>query len=420
VAAAEKLVASLGALAAGAEGNLALAIGQWLVQTLSPALPELERPDKWTGDTAYESRILQAMGGRAGPADRVVTWEGLSYQVDIAAAERARLQRIRDEVPTPGLDRALAGGRPDQLAAALVTLAYVPALGDPDGAVTLSPDVVTRHDFGVGSHPPLGELLAWTPPVERSGDGQPWRVSGSLMGLDLGLARLALRRISADEMPQVPTINLNDELVLARTVMALNAYDLEDADRDAIAAAVARGRERLAEAGHDAAALDTLAREAGLPVSLRQTIPWTLRQPGVDPALWFGLRDFFWLGQPKLDPARLARWGVISEPLDGRLVTRFPPAEPWESYGGRPDAGLLGSQLPDLTLRIAEETARLKLPAAVVPALLTYATQDFWHDVEARFPDDWPAMMRQAVRVTARRVEDYVAAIAGDGPLRPR
>jgi hypothetical protein len=157
-----------------------------------------------------------------------------------------------------------------------------------------------------------------------------------------------------------------------------------------------------------------------LPVSLRQTMPWTLRQEGVDPARWFGLRDFFWLGQPKLDGARLARWGVISDPLDGRLVTRFPLPEPWESYSGRPDAGLLGSQLPDLTLRMVEETARLKLPARVVPALLAYATQDFWHDVESRFPDDWPAMSRQAVQIPARRVEDYVAALAGDGPLRPR
>lgn len=416
----ERLIASLGKAAASSDGGPSAGVRRWMVETLSPALPDLERPDQWSGETAYESRILQAMSGRSGGAERTLEWEGLSYRVDLADAERSRLQRIREVLPTPGLDAAIASARHDRLAAAMLALVYVPALGDPEGPVTLSPDVVTRHDFGVGSHAPVGDALAWQPPVERSGDGQPWRVSGSLLGLDLGLARLALRRITVDEMPQVPTINLNDEMVLARTAMALNAYDLEDADRDALAAAVARGRERVRQAGRDTAALEALAREAGLPASLRQTLAWTLRQPDVDPGEWFGMRDFYWLGRPTLDPARAARWGVISDPMDGRLVTRFPPPEPWESYGGRPDAGILAAQLPDLTLRVAEETARMKLPARLVPALLAYATQDFWHEVEARFPDDWTAMTRQAVRVTSERVQDYVAAIAGDGPLRPR
>ena len=48
-----------------------------------------------------------------------------------------------------------------------------------------------------------------------------------------------------------------------------------------------------------------------------------------------------------------------------------------------------------------------------------YAAQDYWHDVDSRFPDDWPAMTRQALALSPSRVEDYVAALAGDGPLRP-
>ena len=416
----ERLIMSLGTAAATGEGGPVEAVARWIVDTLCPALPELDRPDRLTAETAYESRILQAMGGPTAPGDATINWEGLAYRVDLAASERSRLQRIRAIVPSPGLDKALASRRSEDLAAALVALVYTPALGDPEGAVMLSPDVVRRHDFGVGSHAPAGEAQAWLPPQERSGDGQPWRVSGALVGLDLGLARLALRRLAADEMPAVPTINLNDQLVLARTVMALNPYDLEDADRDALAASVARGRARLQEAGRDPAAIEALAREAGLPATLRQTLAWTLRVPGADPAAWFGLRDMYWLGRPTLDAARTARWGVIGEPVNGRLITRFPPPEPWEHFGGRPDAGLLGAQVPDLTLRIVEETVRLKLPARLVPALLAYATQDFWHDVDARFPDDWPAMVRRAAVVPATRVEDYVAAVAGDGPLRPR
>ena len=82
--------------------------------------------------------------------------------------------------------------------------------------------------------------------------------------------------------------------------------------------------------------------------------------------------------------------------------------------------GFEGSQDYDLVLRLAVETARLKLPAQLVPGLLMYAAQDYWHDVDSRFPDDWPAMTRQALALSPSRVEDYVAALAGGGPLRPR
>ncbi|MEO7133527.1 MAG: hypothetical protein ABI024_04830, partial [Vicinamibacterales bacterium] len=78
------------------------------------------------------------------------------------------------------------------------------------------------------------------------------------------------------------------------------------------------------------------------------------------------------------------------------------------------------TQAPDLVLRLAQETARLKLPAQLVPGLLMYAVQDYWHDVDSRFPDDWPAMARQALALSSSRVEDYVAALAGGGPLRPQ
>jgi hypothetical protein len=137
------------------------------------------------------------------------------------------------------------------------------------------------------------------------------------------------------------------------------------------------------------------------------------------PAL-FGLRDFMWLGRPDLPIETLHRWGVYAEALHSRLKTAMPAPIPWENFGGRADGGLIATQFPDLTLRMAEETFRLGLPAQLIPGLLTYATQDFWHDVDSRFPDDWPALARQALALSPSRVEDYVAALAGDGPLRPR
>jgi hypothetical protein len=397
-------------------------VTQWIIGTLVKTLPPLAQPDRVTTQTAYESTILQAMAGRPNESNLPeVQWEGLTYRADLYGAELSRLTRIRDRLVSPGLDTALAGGQPAAIAEALIALVYSAAMGDPDGPGMLSTDVAQRHAFGLDA--PSGaraELLAWMPPRDQVGDGIPWHVEGALTGLDLGLARLALRRIADDDMPVAPSINLNDLITLARTVAVLNPYDLHDADRDELVAAIARGRARVAAAGRDLPALMALAAEVQLSLTVRQMLPWMLlRTPDSVPAV-FALRDLMWLGKPALDQRQLDRWGTYSEPLDSRLRTTLPRPAPWENFGGRADSGVMGTQTPDLTLRMAQETARLKLPARLIPALLTYATQDYWHDVAARFADDWPAMARQALALSPARVEDYVAALAGDGPLRPK
>ncbi|MEO8681914.1 MAG: hypothetical protein ABI665_22900, partial [Vicinamibacterales bacterium] len=416
---AERLVLSL-ADAVDRNAPMPPAAAQWIVDTLVKALPPLIQPDRFTTQTAYESTILQAMAGPAEEPDiPEVAWEGLTYRVDLYASELARLTRIRDQLVSPGLDNALAGGQPAAIADALVALVYSAAMGDPDGPGMLSRDVAQRHAFGLDA--PSGaraELLAWMPPRDQVGDGIPWHVEGALTGLDLGLARLALRRIADNDMPVAPSINLNDQFTLARTIAVLNPRELRDADRDELVAAIARGRARVAAAGHDLKALTPLAEEAQLSITVRQMLPWmVVRTPESIPEL-FGLRDLMWLGAPAIEQGQLDRWGVYSEPLDSRLHAVMPRPAPWENFGGRADSGMMGTQAPDLTLRLAQETARLKLPARLIPALLTYATQDYWHDVSARFSDDWPAMTRQALALSPSRVEDYVAALTGDGPLR--
>ena len=419
--AAERLVRTL-CEAVDKDSPAPSAVAKWITGTLVPALPALLEPDQFADKTAFESTILQAMAGPAAePGGSDFVWEGLSYRVDLAAGERQRLRRIREQLQSPGLDRAIESGQPVPLIEALLTLVYTPALGDPEGAALLSRNVPQRHDFGLESGAsPRREFLPWLPPREQIGDGQPWRVGGAILGLDIGLARLALRRIDDNDMPQAPSINLNDEMTLARTAMALNPRELTDAARDELVAALARGRDRVAKAGHNLAAATELARELRFSAALLQALPWiAARTPGSIPDL-FGLRDMMWLGRPALSREELDRWGVYAEPLDSRLRTAMPPPAAWEDFGGRAEAGMIGTQAPDLTLRLAQETARLKLPARLIPALLTYATQDYWHDVQARFPDDLPAMTRQALALSSSRVEDYVAALAGDGPLRAK
>jgi hypothetical protein len=411
----------IGSLSATVASNTPVerAVRDWIIEELVPALPPLIRPDRFSGRTAYESRVLQALAGPPLESPPRLSWEGQAYVVDVAAAEHERILQIRSMVPSPGLDAALESGDADALAAALQALAYAPALGDPDGSVSLSPDVVTRHDFGLGS-PSAGREFAWAPAAERTGGGAPWHVAGSLFGLDLALARSALRRLSGDEMPPVPTVNLNDQLTLTRTAAALRPRDMDDRVRDELAAAIARGRARIAAAGTDPTALQTLGDEAAVPPASRRTLAWTAAQAPEAPASLFSLRDLLWLGRPRLTPEELAPWGVLGETVDGRLVPRFDAPVPWDALAGRPNTGVLATQVPDLVLRLAEVTSDKAVPAALIPALILYVTQDYWHQVEARFADDWPAMVRAAAMLPAERIEDYIAALGSGGPLRPQ
>ena len=424
--AAEKLVLSLAELVAPASGSPPSRpfplLKEWLLTTLLDALPPLVKPDQWTTPkTAYESRLLQALAGRpSDPRAPALKWEGLDYRVDLFAAEHGRIQRIREQIESPGLDAALAADDAEKISNALLALIYTPALGDPEGPALLGSDIAQRHNFGlIGPAGMRRDFMAWSVPHEQVGDGSPWHVEGAIMGLDIALARLALRRIADNEMPVAPTINLNDQLTFARTVMTINARELRDEDRDEIVAAIERGVRRI-DGAKTLPAVLALATEAQLPAAVRQTLPWLMtRTPELAFAL-FGFRDVFWLGKPRLDRATLDAWGVYAEGLNNRLRTAMPVPSPWEDFGGRADGGLIATQSPDLVLRIAKETADFKLPAQLVPSLLTFAVQDYWHDVESRFPDDWPAMARQALALSPSRVEDYVAALAGAGPLRPQ
>lgn len=418
---AERLVLTL-ADQVDREAPMPAAVTQWLTTTLVDALPPLVQPDRWTGTlTAYESKILQAMAGPPAEADTpALEWEGLPYRVDLAAAERERLSGIRERLVSPGLDTALASGQPQQIANALMALVYTPALGDPEGPALLGRDIASRHDFGLNvAATTRRDPRAWSLPRDQVGEGDPWHIQGSILGLDLGLARLSLRRLADNEMPAEPTINLNDHITLARTIMAINPRELHDADRDRLVQALARGRQRVVAATTLPAIL-AIADEARLPAVERETLPWLFQRSPESVATFFPLRAQLWLGGPALDQTALDRWGVYAEVLTGRLTPAMPAPWPWDDFSGRSDSGLIGAQTPDLTLRMAQETARLDLPARLVPALLAYATQDYWHDVTARFQDDWPAMARQALALSSLRVEDYVAALAGGGPLRPR
>ena len=255
-------------------------------------------------------------GPPSDPNAPALKWEGLDYRIDLFAGEHARIKRMREQIESPGLDAALAADDAEKIASSLLAVVYAPALGDPEGQALLGGDIAQRHNFGlVGPAGMRRDYMAWALPREQVGDGSPWHVEGAILGLDIALARLSLRRLADNEMPVAPTINLNDQLAFARTVMTLKARALRDADRDRIVAAIARGRARIAAAGSNLAAVLALAQEAQMPSFVRKTLPWTLtRMPDSAPTL-FALRDMFWLGAPDLPRDTLDLWGIYAEGL---------------------------------------------------------------------------------------------------------
>ena len=93
------------------------------------------------------------------------------------------------------------------LAASLLSLAYALDLGDPDGTALLAEDVSRRHDFGLGIRDgDVRQRAAWALPRQEVIPGVPWHVTGSLVGLDIALAPLALRRVSAEGVLEAPRL----------------------------------------------------------------------------------------------------------------------------------------------------------------------------------------------------------------------
>ena len=121
------------------------------------------------------------------------------------------LERVRSR---SDLKRAVAIGERMRrlesavLADVLTSIVYALSLGDPGGRTFLAGNVARRHEFGRHLVTPIErERTRWLLPFETAGDGEPWHVRGALLGLDIGLGRLALRRTHGDLPELHPTIS---------------------------------------------------------------------------------------------------------------------------------------------------------------------------------------------------------------------
>ena len=390
------------------------ALVEWIAKMLLPAFHRATG-----GDVSRDAErlVLEAVAGRIVSPAIVVRWEEADYIADAAPAELRRLLRIRRRQGEVPLGKALAtatGGDVRPLVSSLAAIVYAAALGEADSPAVNAGPVWRRHQF-------RGTLAA------QGGTSSPWRIAtevfspsgwhlaGSLLRLDVALAHLALRRLDTTEMPGVSRLSTSDRRTVATSVALVDPQRLTDAERDAIAASLERGRLRIGALVAAREGLDNLVADAALSEWRRNAIAWLLANDPSPVAKSFTLLEQFRLGGGAAGDG----WGASAMPLHGCLCLRQPAPVPWEDYTGRASTGQLGTQLSDVMLRTADILSRRKLPALLARDVAAYATQDVLDRARAAYLDDWLSVAFAARDLPDERFDDYVAALTVTGPLTP-
>jgi hypothetical protein len=306
------------------------------------------------------------------------------------------------------------------LAVGLLSLAYAADLGDPEGAAMLARNVAMRHDFGFGRKD--GDVRArsvWAVPRQDFLPGVPWHVTGSVLGLDMALAPLSLRRISPDHVADAPRLSSNEREAFAVGLALMDTRQLTDRDRDAIVSAVARGWARVDAVASGAEPLEAVAAALRLDGRRRRELAWMIANDRDGIPRMFSLVEVMALGGTPRG-ANLDAWGTSALQSEGCACTRLTAPRAWRLLSGRPQMAFMAAGIPDLNLHIALALADLRMPANLAPAVLSAAVLDFIEGVGPTDPNDWWSVARAAREVPRELIEDYIAAAAAvDGPLVP-
>jgi hypothetical protein len=349
------------------------------------------------------------------------TGPDLRRLVDEAIEDLRKITSPRDVSKARGIAAPLVRAGDVLLAAVLASIAYAPHLGDPRGPELLAGDPSARHSFGFDER--VRDVRVgnpWRLPQRVLGVAGGWRASGSLLGLDVGLAALALRRLETDGLPPPPGGNDIDRAALAAAVSLSSPFAISDTERDTLADAIRRGRARLKGLEAHPSALPDLVRAAALNEWWRQALPWTQAHEPDRVPQYFSLADLARIADAETTPLpRLDTWGSAALDTDGCLCLRYPGARVRETLAGRMGTALVAEQFVDLALWVAVSLSDFDLPAQLSRSILAMATQDVLEAYRPAYIDDWSAMIAAVRGLPDGRFVDYVAALTAGGPLVP-
>lgn len=373
-----------------------------------------------THTTSLTSSGARLVAGRAWP-DAPDDVPDVQRILDRATRDLGRIRMPRDVSRAPRIVTPVLNLVDYLLSETLVALVYAPLLGDPEELLGPQADLSHRHRFGltVRLGTPHVERYGWRRPTIDGASDAGLGYTGSLLGLDLALAREHLRRLSTDTIPTAPRLGSNLGEVVAQTLALMNPRDLTNDDLASIGNALVSGRERVRAAAGDPATLDELAAGVRMSDARRQLLAWTREQEPERVEPLFSLSELFRIGRREPLPERMNAWGSSFEPLSGCFCLRFPEAGAWDRLAGRAAGGQLGAvAATDLTLRVVEHLAALEVPAALATGVLAMAVQDYIDSAPPIYDDDWLGVVGHAQLVSRESIEDYVSALVAAGPVR--
>lgn len=403
----------------GATVDLALGMNRIAGPLLSPSAESVRSASRELDALADQFGSELSRSGSDVAPPQVPVFRQVYEQVVRLRTDLSRAA-ANDSRRTRSLGSSLMDLSESLLGEALLSWAYALDIGDPGGTALVARNIALRHDFGLDRSPDDARLRrTWGVPYQDFLPGVPWHVAGSVLGLDVALASMSLRRTDLDRTLQIPRLPSNERETFQVGVSLLNPNRLRDVDRDAIARAVARGQARLTTALGGAGSLGTIAQEVRMDGWRQRALGWMLEHDRQAIPSMFALGELILLGggDTEID---LDAWGLAAHNLYGCLCTRFVPPSLWPLLVGRPRIGLMGSLVSDLNLQVAVGLARLRVPAVLAREVLAGAVIGFTESVEPTDPNDWWTVAQTAQQIPLERIEDYVAGAAlVDGPLVP-
>ena len=222
--------------------------------------------------------------------------------------------------------------------------------------------------------------------------GLAWHVDGSLLGLDVGLAKLGLRRLGMTIMLDPPTLASNERDTFVASAALTNAFALTDAGRDAIADAIEAGRRRVKTLIDNPDGVEAVGDAIGMDGWRRRAARWTVVHDPDDLESLFSLSELAILGD--LRTADVQPWGMSAIASSGCLCTEVAMPGRWRALTGRPQLGILATAVADLNLHVARMLKELALPAGLAKYVLSAAVQDFIDEVRPTDADDWLTLVR--------------------------
>jgi hypothetical protein len=372
-------------------------------------------PERLKEEAENFGKIASAVG-----CNSAELWRGSDVARRCAQMVTA-LDRAAHDGDTRGASRHVSGLRSladDMLARGLMELTYALALGQPERALITADDGARRHDFGIGAIGPKRHV-EWHFPVPATDFRRGWHMMGSVLGLDVRLADFLLTRVSSRPPSRRPTLDDDRRRVLVELVALVQPRSLADEDRDAVVAAIRKGRARVAALATRESA-GALATEIGVSPARVSLMSWAVANDRARVAESLSPTELLWAGLERSRlPAAFHAWGGSAEPRLGCLCVRMVDRRPWERYAGRWHSGIPTSGFSDLNLRVTELLADVPMPAALTAPVLAPATLELIEGAMTRDHDDYRGLVEFVGGLRRVRMEQYLALLTTDGPLVP-